>query len=164
MEKKPEQIGTKYKYRAYFFNNMYLQGIHAGVQSQHCTAELFTKYNPFNTIFFDESHALNQEILHDWASKDKTTIVLNGGMQGQLEELIALFSNKENVFPWAYFKESDFALNGALTNVGIILPERIYNYDKFVESNKIDPAVQVPKLTDYELQIVQSLRGKQLAK
>lgn len=163
MDKNPEQIGTKHKYRAYFFNNMYLQGIHAGVQSQHCTAELFVKYSPPNTICFDEEEALTENILHEWASKDKTTIVLNGGMQGQLEELIELFSNKDNVYPWAKFTESDFALNGALTNVGIILPESIYNYDKIVDSNKTDPDVQVPKLTDYELQIVQALRGKRLA-
>lgn len=156
---------TDKNYRAYFFNNMYLQGIHAGVQSQHCTAEMFMKYHKPNTIFFnnEDKDCISRDILLKWALNDKTTIVLNGGMQGQLEELMALFEQDENPYPWAFFKESNFALNGALTNVGIILPERIYAYDKMVEINKIDPEFIVPKLYDYELQIVEALRGKRLA-
>lgn len=102
--------------RAYFFQNFYLQGIHAGIQSQHTTAEMFVKYSQPST---------QQEQLFDWAINHKTTIVLNGGMQQDLEDVIKVLSWLD--FPFAYFKESKECLNGALTNVGVILPEYIYS-------------------------------------
>jgi hypothetical protein len=147
-------------YRAYFFQNMYLQGIHAGVQSQHCTAEMFVKYgSDFNGDI--DSDKVN--ILNTWACEDKTTIVLNGGMSGMLQEIATLFNSTENNYPWATFSETEFALNGALTNVGIILPEEMYNYDKIVKMSLEDENISVPKLTEFELEIVEILRGKHLA-
>lgn len=101
---------------AYFFQNFYLQGIHAGIQSQHTTAEMFVKY---------WKPSIQQDQLFCWATYHKTTIVLNGGVQQDLENTIKIL-NQLN-FPFAYFKESDECLNGALTNVGVILPEFIYD-------------------------------------
>lgn len=103
--------------RAYFFQNFYLQGIHAGIQSQHTTAEMFVKYT-------DESY--QQSMLFEWATKHKTTIVLNGGTQKDLKDIVFWLELLEQ-FPFAYFNESDDCLNGALTNVGVILPEYIYS-------------------------------------
>lgn len=34
--------------------------------------------------------------------------------------------DESNPFPWAHFHEVDEALDGSLTNVGVILPERMY--------------------------------------
>jgi len=149
------------KLRAYFFNNMYLQGAHSGIQSQHCTAELFVKYQWLDSeCQTDES---DTEILYDWAQNHKTTIVLNGGMSGDLQALVELFESNENPYTWAFFKETEYALNGALTNVGIILPEKIYNYDKDVAAKEESEGWgAIPELTGYEMKIVEALRGKRL--
>lgn len=107
--------------RAYFFQNMYLQGIHAGIQSQHTTAEMFLKYN-----YQPGPGAM----LYDWAHNHKTTIVLNGGYASNLERLALMLTSKDNPYPWAFFKESEEALNGCITNVGIILPEKVFGLKK----------------------------------
>lgn len=154
----------KNNYRAYFFQNMYLSGIHAGIQSQHTTAEMFVKYRWLDSGYIGELTSRDEsrtEVLYDWAEEDKTTIVLNGGMSGQLQEIVELLEHKDNPYPWAFFKESEYALNGALTNVGIILPERVYNapqpfeddYIKYCEDNNI---------TDFEDQLIQVLKSKRL--
>lgn len=109
--------------RLYCFNNMYLSGAQSGIQSLHTTAELFVKYLPFEHKCSD--------VLYDWANNHKTVIVLNGGMSKDLQELKRFLSanstTKENHFPWAYFNESEEALSCALTNVGIVVPERVYS-------------------------------------
>jgi hypothetical protein len=107
--------------RAYFFNNMYLQGIHAGIQTQHCTVEMFNKYS--------ENKDNQYTLLSSWAYHSKTTIVLNGGYASNLERIKTLLESPGNEYPWAYFNESEEALGGCITNVGIILPEEVYNYD-----------------------------------
>ncbi len=111
--------------RAYFFQIMYLQGIHAGIQTQHTTAEMFVKYLPFEHKCSD--------MLYDWANNHKTTIILNGGYAANLELLEALLSDPQNPYPWAAFCESQEALRNCITNVGIILPEKIFNYNKNIE-------------------------------
>lgn len=117
--------------RAYHFQNMYLTGIHAGIQTQHCTVEMFLKYTRSSqAAIHTDSDATCEDTLFSWASKHKTTIILNGGYASCLRELCALFESKDNPYPWAYFKESDEALNGCVTNVGIILPEKVFNYTK----------------------------------
>lgn len=100
--------------RAYFFNNMYLQGIHAGIQSAHTIAEMMVAFP-------------DHPLLKQWATIDKTIIVLNAGYSSVLEEFITLLMGSD--WPFAYFNESQEALNGALTNVGVILPESIYNFN-----------------------------------
>lgn len=155
------------KYRAYFFANMYLPALHAGIQSQHTTAEMFVKYHNIVCENFKEVVGI-QSTLYEWAKEDKTTIVLNGGISGDLQELVELFSNKDNPYPWAFFKETTYALNGALTNVGIVLPEKIYAYDKISKeydesfTYEFGSQVVLPKLTEFEMKIVESLRGKRL--
>lgn len=139
---------------------MYLHGIHAGVQSQHTTAEMFIKYLPYDID-------VETDILYDWATNHKTTIVLNGGMSGALQEIVDLFDSEENTYPWATFSETEYALNGALTNVGIILPEKIYAYDKMVSElsyieHEDDMVGLLPELTEFGLKIVEVLRGKRL--
>lgn len=119
------------KMRAYFFQNFYLQGIHAGIQSAHTLAEM-------SLLDWD---AEIYEVYRVWAASHKTIIVLNGGTQVDLEEIYSLCAKMR--LPYAKFHEEHGALNGALTNVGIILPEVIYNsppidslgYDLYIEQN-----------------------------
>ena len=111
--------------RAYFFQNMYLQGIHAGIQSQHTTVEMFRKYTKLR-----ESRSriaeLDYDMLVDWADNYKTTIVLNGGYAVNLERIKTLFQSQDNPYPWASFNESAEALSGCITNVGIVVPEKVF--------------------------------------
>ena len=63
-------------------------------------------------------------------------IVLNGGAAGDLHERrLQLFNNISNIeeevgiktIPWASFHEDKNSLDGAITCVGLVLPESIFN-------------------------------------
>lgn len=120
--------------RAYFFGNMYLSSIQQGIQAQHCTGELSVRYNP--TLAADGKYYCEEPqkyaMLMDYKENHKTSILLNGGYSENLNRLTDLFAVEENPYPWAFFHESDEALEGALTCVGIILPEAIYETAAFV--------------------------------
>ena len=136
--------------RAYFFQNFYLQGIHAGIQSQHTTAEMFVKY---------QHDCIEKEMLFDWATNHKTTIVLNGGMQKDLFDIITILN--KNIYPFAWFKEEQDALNMALTNVGVILPSFIYDaptaYSDCFEDYVVDN-----KLSEGQMDLIIALQSKRL--
>ena len=102
--------------RAYYFGNMYLSSIQQGIQAAHATHELFNKYGASEKA----------ETLFNWSQNHKTMILLNGGYSENLRALIALFDTQENPYPWAHFNEGEDSLDGALTSVGIVLPEKIY--------------------------------------
>lgn len=103
--------------RAYFFGNMYLSSIQQGIQAAHVTHELFRKYKT-PSVFFDS--------LANWADLHKTMILLNGGYGDNLRALIDMFNTTENPYPYTFFHEGEDSLDGALTCVGIVLPEKIY--------------------------------------
>lgn len=117
-------------YRLYSITNMYTSGIHAGIQTAHLVHELFiTKY------FFDTEEL---DVLNQWANFDKTIIVLNGGYQSNLERIrneYIITECFENRLPWAEFRESQEALNGALTAVGFVVPESIYTREDWYLRN-----------------------------
>lgn len=105
--------------RIYFWGNMYLSSIQQGIQSLHCLSEMYVKYR----------HALSterQESLFTWADHYKTVIVLNAGEMFALEKVEDLMRSTDNPYAWASWRESRDAMNEALTNVGVILPERMY--------------------------------------
>jgi hypothetical protein len=133
MEKQQESL------RMYFFTNMYTAGIHAGIQAQHCTADMFVKHDGYEEPNLYEGAYTPQEIskheeelkvsaiLFDWAHHHKTTILLNGGYHSNLLRITELLSCVDNPYPWSYFCESKEALNGAMTSVGVVVPEKVYN-------------------------------------
>lgn len=109
--------------RAYFFGNMYLSSIQQGIQAAHATHEMFVKWTG------PRGPCSAGSILFDWAENHKTMILLNGGYSATIQELVDFFAEQgEHVvnYPWAPFYEEEASLNGALTTVGIILPEKIY--------------------------------------
>lgn len=108
------------EHRAYFFTNMYISDIQRGIQTAHCISDMHRKYN---NISLHESILINS--LEKWADIDKTMIVLNGGYSSHLVEIIEILQ-KDDQFPFDFFRESKEALNTALTCVGVILPEFIY--------------------------------------
>lgn len=150
--------------RAYFFQNMYLQGIHAGIQSQHTTAEMFIKYT-HALMWEPDKQEIGQaceNMLYDWAENHKTTIILNGGGQGSLIDLHEFLCSPINSYPWACFYESEDALNGCMTNVGIILPDKIFNRNKN-ELLWIDGKGERPEeLSDWEFDLVERVAACRL--
>lgn len=118
--------------RAYFFGNMYLSSIQQGIQAAHALAEMYVKY--------DNTGSQEYSILDTWARDHKTMVLLNAGYSDEIRNLIQFFSDKSNPFPWASFNEGNDSLDGALTCVGIVLPEEIYNASKALrEGLKGDP-------------------------
>ena len=99
--------------RAYFFGNFYLSSIQQGIQAGHVIGNMSILYG-------------KGSMYHEWAAEHKTIILLNGGMHSDLRKIWNHFEKKQNPYDWAYFTESFEALNGALTSVGIILPEEVY--------------------------------------
>lgn len=120
-------------YRCYHINNFYLSGIHAGIQSAHAQHELAMKYlTPNGPIVKSPFHQPAIDGYVEWATNHKTIIVLNGGMQADLEKWVELLSSTSHAHAWATFHEAPEALNGALTNIALVLPERIYGYAREV--------------------------------
>lgn len=115
--------------RAYFFGNMYLSSIQQGIQAAHAVAAMYTKYlplphrqDPGDVFSYDDEAAY----LTDWAENHETMILLNAGYSSTIHELCEFFQSMDNPYPWSAFYEGKDALDGALTTVGIILPEDIY--------------------------------------
>lgn len=119
-------------YRFYSFTNMYLSPMQKGIQTAHAVSEMSAKYlcNSENVekMFDTEFGTFNT-----WAEQDKTVIVLNGGYSSNLKYIYHVCKKfSKNLrrtgegLPFVRFYESDDALDGALTAVGIILPESVY--------------------------------------
>ncbi len=114
--------------RCYHLNNFYLSGIHAGIQSAHAQHELATKY-----LMAEDGDVYEETLIQyeEWAKHHKTIVVLNGGMQKDLQAWVDFLTvNSHHLFPWSAFHESMEALNGALTNVALVLPEHMYRFNR----------------------------------
>lgn len=111
------------EYRLYTFTNMYLSDIQRGIQSAHLVHQLFIDW------MFEDHHDPAWQALIGWAKNDKTMIVLNGGYSSNLAEIYGALSHvAENLgLPYASWYESKDALDGALTCVGVIVPDIIYD-------------------------------------
>lgn len=124
--------------RCYHLNNFYCQNIMAGIQSAHAQHELAMKYMG-DAIVKSPHFEPAKEGYIEWATNHKTIIVLNAGMQVDLQSWIdKLSSNSFHAFAWAPFFEDKDALNGALTNIALVLPERIYGYAREVTRARND--------------------------
>ena len=106
--------------RIYHFGNFYMSSIQQGIQAAHCQTEMAMNYS--GTV-------VNEAVImyKDWAVNHKTMICLNGGMNIDLEDIKYLMEVPENPYPWSFFQEAEEAMGGMLTNVAIVLPEKIYN-------------------------------------
>ena len=123
--------------RAYFFVNSALSGIQKGIQVAHCVAEMANMASAVASWTHDKAarDADPEEVdLHDayfdWSRHNKTIIVLEGGFNGDLVEIVD-FLAQQNIFPCASFTEDEETMNRMMTCVGIILPERIYEVAKW---------------------------------
>lgn len=117
--------------RCYHLNNFYLAGIHAGIQSAHAQHELAITYVMEGEGYeLSEIGRLQRESYIKWATDHKTIIVLNGGMQADLEKWTAFLASSAHPYAWSFFREEQAALNGAMTNVCVVLPPKMYTYTR----------------------------------
>jgi len=112
------------KLRAYFFGNLYLSDIQHGIQAAHVVTKMFAKYGRVHEG--DDLEAA--DTLYEWADDGVTKILLQGGYQSNLAVVYEIFEHLGGFLglPFQRFYEEVDALNGALTSVGIVVPEEIY--------------------------------------
>ena len=110
--------------RLYTFINFYLSQIQQGIQTAHIVHELF---NSYDAVTNKDGPG---KMLDDWSRDHKTIIVLNGGADQQIQELMDVF--KEYEFPFTQFVE-DEGLCRARTGCGIVLPDWIYSCERKYE-------------------------------
>ena len=117
--------------RAYFFGNMYLSSIQQGIQAKHCGDEMVVNYAPgINNGVLESANIDKYRQLLDYLTNHKTVICLNAGYSSTLHEIYAGLNDTDNPYPFAKFHESEEALDGALTCVGIMVPDAIYDTAK----------------------------------
>lgn len=103
---------------------MYMGGIHAGIQSLHATSAMWRKYDE---IYNPESPYYSMmQTLRAWEDDHKTVVLLNGGDHAALLNLESFLNSHDNFYPWASFRESQDALNGALTAIVVLIPAKLY--------------------------------------
>lgn len=108
--------------RCYHFNNFYLQGIQAGIQSAHAQSELAIKY-----VLRDGAGQAPTWDYTDWVENHKTMIILNGGGTKELTEIYETLHGLPNRWAFAKFHEGADDLGGVITNVAVVVPERLYS-------------------------------------
>jgi hypothetical protein len=122
--------------RLYAFGNVYLSQIQQGIQGLHAVVELFSLAQELTEQVGSENlpaeYKAQFNMLYLWAKHYKTVIFLNGGNQADLTELDLFLS--QGHYPVSRFCEDEISINGALTSVCIILPEKIYEGAKFWQS------------------------------
>lgn len=157
--------------RAYFFGNMYLSSIQQGIQAGHVIAELFQKY----PVGPGSTKGPHYNILMAWARDHKTMVLLNAGYSSELWLLRDSFSQQDNPYPWAFFHESEEALDKAFTSIGIVVPERIYETAKYCRESTVPPDVfqngtvgdahgMPTDLSDWECELINRLNTYSLAR
>lgn len=121
--------------RFYAAGNYYLSSIQQGIQAAHALGEMFNQY-PYGDSPVGRT-------LRDWSANHKTMVLLNGGNSAGLRDLWQLLSDPRNTsLPVSKFHEDDQSLDGALTCVAIVLPERLY------EAEKVYPDADYPAWDD----------------
>ena len=107
---------------------MYLSSIQQGIQSAHIVHDLFLKY-PTREADFGAG-----EMLWDWAQNHKTMIVLNGGMNSDIHEILYTMEQLEHthlgIMPFVGFNEDEMSLGSILTSVGVVVPKKLYEAKK----------------------------------
>lgn len=129
--------------RFYGFGNYYLSSLQQGLQAAHSVADMFMKYQ-----YSEDDVPSRQRVLLEWTAVHKTMVLLNGGNSAELYDLYGFFNDYNNPYPYINFYEDVQSLNGALTYVGIILPEKIYKTAALVR-NVPDAVTSVNSLTSF---------------
>jgi len=118
-------------YRCYHFGNYYLSGIQQGIQAAHAQTNMAKFYRHATPQGYDKM--LNTEQVNmfwSWTGSP-TMICLNGGNWQNLTDSKNFLMNTGSPslserYPFATFSEDQASLSGMLTNVAIVLPEKIW--------------------------------------
>ena len=105
-----------------FVNGLYMSPLQHGLQTAHCVAEMSLQENAYYI---------------DWAENYKTIVILNAINVAGLLELEQVLTSMIIPYPVASFREDEASLNGAITCVGIVLPEQIYEAARLFRQRKI---------------------------
>lgn len=146
--------------RFYGFGNYYLSSLQQGLQSAHVVGDLLTNY---------PAKSVQNKMAYTWAKKHKTMVLLKGGNSAQLQAIFDKFKNltrRGMKLPFAKFHEDEQSLGGALTYVGIVVPEKYYVAGAQVRSMKKEDAIQFFKANNFhpwEVELVQELNAYPLA-
>jgi hypothetical protein len=147
--------------RLYSFTNMYLSDIQKGIQTAHLVQEINLKY-----ALTSENRYNQDSLFRSWSLFEQTIIVLNGGNQENLTIIFDLFSNARNHYPFSSFKEDEKSLNGALTAVGIILPENFNDtedrQERIIQGMTLHNGKPIPHLL-MDAQLAELLMNSRLA-
>lgn len=142
--------------RCYTFTNSMLSPIQQGIQSGHAALEMVNKYCTGATS------SLYSDKVNEWLNWHKTIICLNGGNYDGVSDWENFFEAPENPFPWAAFREDLASLDGMITSVAILLPERIYDVDL---EELYSMASFVPgQFTEWEWELVNRVKSTSLAR
>ena len=160
--------------RAYFFANSWLSGIQKSLQAAHVVAEMATMATLNPTIKPEGTENKAVSAFWEWANSHKTILILDGGASQDLISIKEMFAAGERCWSqpphgnlWAHFCEDEESLNGAMTCVGIILPERIYETAKIVREEARDKAyVQnvLREFTEWEIELIKLINSRPLAR
>lgn len=148
------------RFRLYSMGHFYLSSLQQGLQATHITGKLIAKY-PENTE--------QRLMLREWAQTEMDVKLLNGGNSKDLQgwvELFAYFENEGMNLPYAHFNETEENLGGALTAIGVLVPQEIYAHPAFNELHLTmdDLLTKYPNLPQWQLHLIYSLRSCQLAR
>jgi hypothetical protein len=155
--------------RCYHFGNYYLSQIQQGIQAAHAQMEMFVKY---------QAPSEQRDMLYDWAENHKTMVCLTGGNSAALAEITGTLHQLS--YPNVMFSEDENSLNGALTNVAVVVPtsvvetrDRLRKYkcvesfqgDGFVQFDMYDDGAWVGELQvdDEEFQLIEIVNSCRLA-
>lgn len=127
---------------------MYLSSIQQGIQAFHCLGEMLIKHHPTNVD-------VRTNLVYNWLQHEKTLVCLNGGNNKSLTEFYDMIVDNP-LYPVAKFHEDEQSMDGMLTCVGIIVPERIYAAD--LED------LALSELFDWEIELATKLRRMPLAR
>lgn len=106
--------------RLFSFTNSWLSDLQKGLQTAHVVGALWKKY----AIDADLKYPyMESSLLNCWLGFENTIIIYKSGDCATLRSISYLLHIEYNPYPWASFHEDENSLNGALTAVGIILPE-----------------------------------------
>lgn len=122
-----------------------LSSIQHGIQAGHDWMDMAVKYQNFD-INNAGSYAKSC-LFWQWARKEKTVNVRNGGDQTALIDIVKLFQRPDNPYPWSQFRE-DKSLNECLTSVSIVVPKHVFTWEAELDVEDHDPNGHLPLLVD----------------
>ena len=102
------------EYRMYCLAEKHLSSIQKAIQSAHAIVE-------YGLIYGDTPE------YKQWAEKDKTVIILDGGRSIDLDSIVAQLRCEG--WPFEVFYEPD--MDNFMTAIAFLAPETVYDYEKW---------------------------------